>query len=175
MLIAHLQLFLSMRYLLNLLCIILYISHPAKGQLNNLILTEEQNNHWFDSLSSLSLENKLTAINNRILSDTAVFVKNFYNDRIKVNDQPGDRVYGNSKPVIIVNNQQAIVIKNETATAKIHALSHLLTPKYIAAILLLSGSKPSTLAIYGRQGEGGIILLTLAKKRFQKKFKALKI
>jgi hypothetical protein len=172
---VHLQLFLSMRYLLNLLCIFLYISHPVKGQLNNLIITEEQNNRWFDSLSSLSLENKLTAISNRILSDTAVFVRNFYNDRIRVNDQPGDRVYGHSKPVIVINNQQAIVIKNETATAKIHALCHLLTPKYITAILLLIGNKPSTLAIYGQQGEGGIILLTVAQKRILKKLKALKI
>jgi hypothetical protein len=146
----------------------------AKGQPGNLILTYTQNNNWFDSLSTLSLGGKLKMINDRLLPDTNIFVRQRYADRIKVVDQIGNRVYGDGKPTIIVNNK-GMLIDNKTEPKKIIGLTRLLNINYIADITLLKGTDPATTAVYGSQGENGVIIMILTKRKFIKKFKQLKL
>jgi hypothetical protein len=143
------------------------------GQSNELVLTEAQNNKWFDSLSTLSLEGQLTMIKQRILSDTNVFVRKSYADRIKVAEQVGNRVIGNGKPTILVENV-AMWIDNETNTKKIIGLAQLLTIDHIKSIDLLKGGDPKAMALYGSVSLNDIILMKLKKKKDFKKFKKLK-
>jgi hypothetical protein len=146
----------------------------ANGQTNNLILTYKQNNDWLDSLSKLSLDKKLTMINERILSDTNIFVKQSYPDRIIVVEQPGSRVHGDVKPTIIVN-QNAMIIDNKTPNKKVIALTQLLTANYIADIKVLKATDQATLALYGAAGQSGIIIMRLTNKKSIDKFKKLKL
>src|ERR1035438_1116707 len=146
----------------------------AIGQTSNLVLTYEQNNKWLDSLSTLSLDNKLRMINERLLSDTNVFTRQSYPDRIKAADQIGNRKYSDGKPILVVN-QSALIIDNKTQNKKIIALTQLLTTDYIADITVLKATEPATLALYGTSGQCGILLLRLKKKKFNEKFKELKL
>jgi hypothetical protein len=73
------------------------------GQTKDLILTKEQNNKWLDSLKTISLDVQLLIIQNRILSDTNVYVRQFYADRINIIDSLGDRIYGDGKPTLIID------------------------------------------------------------------------
>lgn len=163
-----------MRHLI-IIIICIQAGLTIKGQQKNLILTPEQNTLWFDSLSLLPPEYKLAAISRRLLADTIIYTRTFYNDRIKVKEQPGNRLNGDSKPVIIINTRHAIVINNETVSAKIIALSQLITAKYITGVSLLNNNNPLALSLYGKDGRGGVIFLELTKKKFLKKFKLLKI
>ena len=144
------------------------------GQTDNLILTNKQNDEWVDSLSKLTLDKKLTMLNERILNDTNVFVRQSYPDRIKAVEKPSNRVYGDGKPTIIVN-QNAVIIDNKTPNSKVVALTQLLNTKNIADIKILKGTEQETLAVYGSNGRSGIILMTLANKEIITKFKKLKL
>ena len=90
-------------------CFFLGLFLTAIGQTDNLILTNKQNEDWVDSLSKLSLDKKLTMINERVLNDTNVFVRHFYSDRIKAEERPSNKVYGDGKPVMIVNQNEMIM------------------------------------------------------------------
>ena len=157
--------------LIFLLCI---FSSTVYGQAEKLILTNEQNNKWLDSLKILPLEKKLTTIKERLLADTNVFVKQSYPDRIKVIDSLGDRVYGDSKPTLIIGGY-AIIIDNKTKTSKVINLTKLLTMKFIKTIKVLSPNDPAASALYGSASLSGIIVMTLTKKKYLKKFTQLKL
>ena len=146
----------------------------AFGQTKNLILTSEQNNNWLDSLKTLELDQQLLTIKDRLLADTNVFVRQFYNDRIRIVDQIGNRVYGDGKPTIIVDGYP-MIIDNKTETKKIISLTELLTVDNIKEIGILSGNDPATTAIYGSSALNGIIVMTLTKKKYLKKFRQLNL
>jgi hypothetical protein len=144
------------------------------GQTRSLILTREQNSKWLDSIKTLELDQQLIIIKQRLLEDTNVFVRYYYNDRIRVADQLGNRVYGDGKPLIIISNL-AMVIDNKTVTEKIIKLTGLLDPTHIKATTILSDKDPATTAIYGSSGVSGVILMTLTKKKHLKKFRQLEL
>ena len=142
----------------------------AFGQTQKLILTIEQNNKWIDSLKTLTPDKQLTTIKERLLADTNVFVRKFYPDGIKVVDHIGNRVYGDGKPTFIIGGY-SIFIDNKTETNKIVGLTQLLTKEYIKQISILSGKDPATTAIYGSSGLSGIIVMTLTKEKYLKRFR----
>jgi len=146
----------------------------ALGQKQNLILTTEQNNKWLDSLKIYSLDSQLLTIKDRLLSDTNVFVRQFYNDRIRVTDSLGNRVYGDGKPTLIIGGYP-MIIDNGTQNSKIINLTKILTPTYIKEINILSPNDPGTTAIYGSPGRNGIILMTLTKNKYSKSFRRLNL
>ncbi|MEN9548791.1 MAG: hypothetical protein RIR12_1382 [Bacteroidota bacterium] len=146
----------------------------AVGQTKDLILTREQNNKWLDSLKALSLDKQLLTIQNRLLSDTNVFARQFYADRIKIIDSLGGRVYGDGKPTLIIGGY-ALIIDNKTQTNKIVSLTKLLTTNYIKTIFILSPNDPAATAIYGSAGQFGIIVMTVTKKKYAKTFKRLEL
>ena len=142
------------------------------GQTQTLILTKAQNDKWLDSLNTLSLDNKLKSIRNRVLSDTNVFVKKYHADKIRVVDSLGNRVYGDGKPTLIISGHP-IYIDNKTKSIRIIELSDLMTATYIREINILNPKDPATLSLYGSSGQFGIIIITPAKKEYTRKFKRL--
>ena len=150
------------------------ISSTAFGQTQNLILTREQNTKWLDSLKTLVLHQQLITIKDRLLSDTNVFVRQFYNDRIRVVDQIGNRVYGDGKPTLIIGGYP-MVIDNKTETAKIIRLTKLLNSGFIQRISILSPNDPATTAIYGSAAMSGIIVMALTNKKYLKTFRRLNL
>ena len=157
--------------LIFFLCLI-YSS--AFGQTKNLILTSEQNNNWLDSVKTLPLQKQLSAIKQRLLSDTNVFVRQSYPDRIKVIDQIGDRVYGDGKPFIIIGGYP-MIIDNKTETKKIVGLTKLLDTVKIKTISVLSPNDPAMSALYGNSVQSGIIVMTLTRKKYWRYFRKLRL
>lgn len=162
------------RILMIIVLVFLSTFLSAYGQTRNLVLTREQNSKWLDSLKALRPDQQLLTINERLLADTNVFVRQFYNDRIKVDEQVGNRVYGDGKPTLIIGGYP-MIIDNKTATNKIVSLTKYLTTEFIKEISILSPNDPVTTAIYGSPGMSGIILITLKKKKQSKKFRKLKL
>ena len=107
-----------MTKVLRLFFLFCLISSTAFGQTQNLILTREQNTKWLDSLKTLALDQQLIKIKDRLLADTNIFVRQFYNDRIRVVDPIGNRVYGDGKPTFIIGGYP-MIIDNKTETPKI--------------------------------------------------------
>ena len=137
------------------------------GQTQDLILTKGQNDKWLDSISTLSLNDKLQSIRNRLLSDTNVFVKQYYADRIIVTDSLGGRGYGDGKPTLIIGGYP-FYNGNKTKTIHVINLTSYLTATYINEIEILSPNDPRTLALYGSSGQFGIIIMTLTNKKYSK-------
>jgi len=146
----------------------------AFGQTQSLILTREENNKWLNSLKTLPIHQRLVTIKERLLVDTNVFIRQNYTDRIRIVGQLGNRVYGEAKPTLIIDGN-AMIINNETETFKIKGLTELLTIENIKSIHILSPNDPQTTAIYGSAGLSGIIVMTLTKKKYLKKFIRLKL
>ncbi len=144
------------------------------GQTQQLILTAEQNSKWIDSLKTLPLDQQLSTIKDRFLSDTNVFIRRSYPDRIKVTDSLGNRVYGDGKPTLIIGGY-VMIIDNRTQTNKIVSLTKLLTPTYIKTIFILSPNDLAATALYGSAGQFGIIVMTVTKKKYAKLFKRLQL
>ena len=144
------------------------------GQTQNLILSREQNNKWLDSLKTLPLDKQLLTLRERLLSDTNVFFKQYYADRIRVVDSLGHRVYSDGKPTLIISGYP-MIIDNKTQTHKIIDLTKLLKNTYINELNVLSPNDPATTALYGSPGQFGIIVMTVTKKKYAKLFKQLKL
>jgi len=150
----------------------------ASGQLKNLILTREQNNTWMDSVKRLSFDQQLLNINYRLLADTNVYVRQFYNGRIQSNytiaDSLGNRKHGDGKPMIVIGGS-LLFIDNKTVTNKIIRLTALINKNNIKEIFFLTPNDPATTAVYGYEGRSGVIIMTLIKKKYFKKICSFKI
>ena len=162
-----------MTKILSLTFLFCLIFTSAFSQTQHLILTAEQNSKWLDSLKTLPLEQQLLTIKGRLLSDTNVFIRQSYPDRINVTDSLGNRVYGDGKPTLIIGGY-AMTIDNKTHTNKIVSLTKLLTPTYIKTIFIPSPNDPAATALYGSAGQFGIIVMTVTKKKYAKLFKKRK-
>ena len=158
----------------RLILFLCLISSSAFGQTKNLILTSEQNNNWLDSIKTLPLDKQLSAIKQRLLSDTNVFVRQSYPDRIKVVDQIENRVYGDGKPFIIIAGYP-MIIDNKTETRKIIGLTQLLDTTRIKTLFVFSPNDPTMSAIYGNSVQSGIIVMTLTRKKYLRYFRKLKL
>jgi hypothetical protein len=146
----------------------------ANGHAQNIVLTREQNCKWLDSLKKLKLGQQLLMINERLLADTGVFVRQFYNDGIKIDEQIGDRVYGDGKPAIIIGGY-LVIIDNKTPASKIVSLTKYLTTEVIKEISILNPNESATAAIYGLRGRSGVIIMALKKRKHLKKFKKMNL
>ena len=163
-----------MTKMLRIFFLLFIISFTAFGQTQKLILTREQNTNWLDSLKTMALDQQLITIKDRLLSDTNIFVRQFYNDRIRVVDAIGNRVYGDGKPTLIISGYP-MIIDNKTETPKIIGLTKLMINDFIKNISILSPNDPATTAIYGSAGMSGIIVMTLTKKKYLKIFRRLNL
>lgn len=143
------------------------------GQSQNLILTREQNDLWFDSLKTMPFDQQLYTIKERLLSDTNSFIKQ-YSDGLKAIDSLGRRVFAADRLKLIISGY-IIFIQNNTPTEKIVRLTNLLNTVYIKDISFLDPHDPKTTALFGASGYYGIIIMTVTKKKYAKLFKRLKI
>jgi hypothetical protein len=150
------------------------IFQSVLGQKHNLILTNEQNNIWFENLRMLSFNQQLLKIRNRLLSDTNIFVKKNYPDGIIINDSLGQRIFGEGKPMFIVSGYP-VIIDNKTQNNKIINLTNLITQTYIRELFIFAPNDPWATAIYGTSGQFGIIIMKVTKKKYTKLFRRLKL
>lgn len=146
----------------------------VSGQEQKLVLTKAQNDQWLNDLKKLPLSSQLSTIKERVLSDTAVFVKKYYNDGIKVVDSLGNRVYGEGKPTMVITGYM-MIISNDTEKNKIIELSKLLNTNYIKKMVVLSPDDPALTAIYGSFAQYGVILMTVTKSKYAKLFQKLNL
>jgi len=160
--------------IIGLLLITFSLFLSVFGQTQNLILSLEQNNKWLDTVKTPPLDKQLLTISDRLLSDTNVFVRQYYADRIKVVDSLGNRIYGDGKPTLIIGGHP-MIIDNKTQTFKIISLTKLLTDTYIKGLVILSPNDPPTAALYGSPGQFGIIIMTVTKKKYAKLFNQLEL
>lgn len=164
----------KMTKFLSYIFLLLFLLPPVIGQSQNLILTREQNDLWFDSLKTFPLEKQLNVINERLFADTKIFTRQMYPDGLKNNDSLGKRVYGDSRLKLFISGY-SIFIENNTPIEKIVRLTNLLNTVYIKDISFLDPHDPKTTALFGTSGYYGIIIMTVTKKKYAKLFKRLKI
>ena len=164
----------SMLKALGIALIYLCAVTSALGQTANLILTEAQNNLWLDSLSNSALKAKLNLINQRLLNDTAVFVKKSYSDVLKGNYKKGSKVEGYGKPILIISGRY-FIMENYSEPQEIIKLTKLLTLKNVTDISVIKATDPQATAIFGQVAENGVIILTISNKKIAKLFTNLKL
>jgi hypothetical protein len=163
-----------MKIIFSLFILLNLLINSTFGQVGNFILTKEQNNKWLDSVKLLSLDNQLEAIKNRLLKDTFVYVQQKYNDRIRVVENIGNKKIGECRPTLIIGGYP-MIIENKTKSSKIIQLTKILDKTHIKEIQILSGNDPAMSAIYGNIALDGIIVMSLTKKKYVRKFKKLKL
>jgi L-rhamnose isomerase len=149
------------------------ISSAAFGQTQNLILTRAENNVWLDSLKTVTLDQQLIKIKDRLLADTNIFFSQIYNDRVYGVDHIDNKIYGVGKPTLFIDSHP-LIIDNKTETNKIFGLILLLTKDYVKQINILSGNGLAT-GIYGPSALNGIIVMTPVKKKYLKMFRKLNL
>jgi TonB-dependent SusC/RagA subfamily outer membrane receptor len=147
--------------------------HGQNSNADSLIITYQQNNSWLDNVAKLELKDQLKEIKKRILSDTNIYVRQSFTDRIKIEDQYKNekRVQGQCKPIFIVEGQP-VYITNGTDNRNIIALTKFLKADNIKKINILRDQ--TALAIYGSRAACGVLLISLKNKRTIKKIKNIK-
>lgn len=111
-------------------------------------------------------------ITERLLSDTNVYVRTSHPDGIIVKDSLGSRVYGDGKPLLMVEDVH-LSINNRTETKKIEKLVELLNITDIKSIIVVKGRDPEAMAIYGSGAWSGVIQVKLKEKKEVTKFRKL--
>lgn len=120
------------------LSILFFISIVAElpGQsIDSLIITQEQNEQWLDKLERENLEGKVAMIRKRTLLDTAIYVRQSFSDRIKIEDQYKNekRVEGSCRPLLVFDGQP-VHITNGTGKEQIKDLADILNTTYIKEV-----------------------------------------
>ncbi|SKC73621.1 hypothetical protein [Ohtaekwangia koreensis] len=141
--------------------LLLLLSGNVYSQSNNsdtLIITLDENKQWLTKFEGKDLKDKLTIIRNRILSDTAIYIRQTFADRIRVEDQytHEKRIEGTCKPLFILGNQP-IYITNQTSNKQIENLVELINVHNIKDVRILNDSTAP--AIYGSKAICGVIIL----------------
>lgn len=138
-----------------------------------LILSYEQNSTWLNQLQTMSTKEKLSAVSERLLSDTAVYVPQAFPDRIRSEDQYKNekRIKGICRPLLILGTHPAN-IGNQTSVSTIKQLANLLTIKNIKELRILRDQNAT--AIYGSNASCGVLILDVKKNKIQRKVEKMK-
>jgi hypothetical protein len=155
------------------------------GQTADLILTKEQNEKWFDSLETISLDSQLDLIKTRILNDTAVYNSNqFRSDRVILDNLKKEETLkglGNiadGRILYFVRYKYKPLKKykfldfqwnNWTSTSEIKKFHDFLSVDKIMNIELITDDK-NEMAIFGSMAGFGVIIFDLNKKKYIKEF-----
>ena len=88
----------------------------AQSPIDSLVLTKDQNDKWILKLEKETKSKQLDLIKKRILLDTNIYIRQSYQDRIKIDNekQKGIRTEGYGKPLLIFNGQYYGHINNKT-------------------------------------------------------------
>jgi hypothetical protein len=141
---------------------------------DSLIVNYEQNGRWLDRLETKNTVDRLSAIRARILSDTAIYVRRAFADRIKIDDQYKNekRIQGDCKPVLVFG-YQPVYIDNQTSVSTIKELADLLTTRNVRDIRIMRGQNAT--AIYGSKASCGVFVFDLRRKQIERKVKTMKL
>jgi hypothetical protein len=152
------------------------------SQKNALILSSEQNDSWFETLESSSLEIQLKMIKERMLNDTSVFIVKTYPDRITIDRFPKldslskIRVKGSCKPLYMISykqkKQKSFHFENPLNTDQIKLIVDLIDINNISRITILRDIKAK--AIFGTRGSCGVIMMDTNKRNLWKRLEKLK-
>src|SRR6267154_3576002 len=100
----------------------------------NLILTQGQNEKWFQKLEQLDLQKQIEFINKRILADTNIFIPDNL-DRLTI-ENPDKRVTGFCKPAMLVGGI-LLYVENRTQSKYLRKLTSLLTVRTVVSIKIM--------------------------------------
>lgn len=149
----------------------------VSGQDKSFVSNSDENQQWFDSLSTLPLTGKLEMIKKRLLSDT---IMSYRND-IKV-----DEVYSDEDDVIMCSMKFCIHRKpllifdgysislDHLSANQTSVLVNIIDEAHISNIRLIKSDEVSTMALYGTKGASGVLVFTLYNKRDLRKIKKIK-
>jgi hypothetical protein len=148
-----------------------------------LILTREQNDKWYEDLKSSNLVNQLDLIKSRMLSDTSIFITKLYPDRLTIDRFPQldslrkIRTIGFCKPLYVISFKQKEIeylhFDNPIQTYPIKRIAELINSNNIYEVEILKDDNAT--AIYGTNGNCGVLLLKTNNRKFWKELKRLNI
>jgi hypothetical protein len=139
------------------------------GQVDNeLILTQEHNDKWFEKIEKLNLKDQLEVINRRLLADTNIFVPNNL-DRVEIDKLDGRQV-GFCKPLMLFGGV-IFSIENRTKTGDIRYLTTLLTTKTVEKVEIVKADQAT--ALFGSRGICKGLIITTNSKKTRRKLKKL--
>ena len=173
----------------TLIIILLLYSNYCKGQTTNdtnhvnqkIILTKTQNNKWLDSLKQLSSEKQVELIIERVISDTNVFIRHSYADRIIIDYsvQEKTKYEGCCKPSILIINTNTYFNFGDkfykgNISVDVPQLCNTLKEIKVDTISVINDVQGR--AIWGTDIDNGVIIIKvtdkksikLIKKRFRK-------
>lgn len=166
--------------LLLIMLIIQTISLFSQSQ--NLILTREENDRWFKDLELSSTSGKLELIKLRMLMDTSVFITKSYPDRLILDNFPKldslskIRLKGYCKPLYIISFKQNKVkylhCDNPIQTDQLRLIANLINKSNIIDINILKDDYAK--AIYGSNGNCGVIIMTTRDKKLWNNLEKIK-
>ena len=153
------------------------------AQNEKLILTENENGLWFESLNVTEiLAEKIELINNRLTNDVNVYIGWSFSDGITVSRFPKldsirkIRPKGFCKPLYLVkhkNNLIAFRIENPITSELTDSVTELITENNIRKLEIWTNDNRQ--ALYGTSADCGVIMLELKKWKVFKAFKKLNL
>jgi hypothetical protein len=153
------------------------------AQNEKLILTENANNLWFESLNTTDiLAKKIDLINERLTNDMNVYIEWSFSDGITVSKFPKldsirkIRDKGFCKPLYLVNYKDDVIafrIENPINSELTNTVIELITKENICNVEILTNDNGK--ALYGTSAYCGVILLELKKRKVFKAFEKLKL
>lgn len=165
-----------------LFLILIFIVTDAYGQKENLVLTKEENNRWFEKLKNeQSLIKRVNFINQRLNNDYKVYISVGLPDGISVKDVPvldslrKNRIKGYCKPLYILKYKSKIlpfIFVNQIKYDKIEFVIKHLTNQNINNVEIWTDTRK---IIYGGSGNCGIVLLETESKIIFNKFEKMNL
>jgi hypothetical protein len=153
------------------------------AQNEKLILTESENNLWFESLNSTeTLEEKIDLINERLTNDVNVYIEWSFADGITVARIPKldsirkIRTKGFCKPLYLIKHKDNVIafrIENPIDSELTNSVTELITENDISKVEICNNDNRQ--AIYGTSADCGVITLELKKRKVFKAFKKLNL
>ena len=166
-----------------LLTFLILKSFCSLAQSEKLILTENENKLWFESLNKTELlAEKIDLINNRLTNDVKVYIKWSFSDGITVSRIPKldsirkIRTKGFCKPLYLIklkDNVIAFRIENPIDSELTESVTELISENNIRNIEIWTDDNRQ--ALYGTSADCGVIMLELKKQKVFKAFKKLNL
>jgi len=166
-----------------LLTFLILKSICSLAQNEKLILTENENKSWFESLKKTEiLTEKIDLINNRLTSDLKVYIEWNFSGGITVSRFPKldsirkFRTKGFCKPLYLVKYKNDVIafrIENPINSKLTDSVTELISENNILNVEIWTDDKRK--ALYGTSSDCGVIILELKKEKGFKAFKKLNL
>ena len=163
--------------------LILFISINSFSQNKQLVLTEKDNEIWFQSLNATNeLSKKIDLINQRLISDVNVYIRWGFPDGITVQRIPKldsiskIRTLGNCKPLYVIKYKKkeiAFKIENPINDNLTNSVIKLITKNNVSNIEVWTHDKRNVL--YGTNANCGVVLISTNQRKIFNAFKDLNL